>query len=184
MCLNVSPLQLRRPGFARFVAGVLQEHAVPAATLELEIKESVLMAYNPENVKILQQLADIGISLAVDDFGTGYSNLAFLRRFPIQSLKMDQSFVQGIGKNPNDTAIVTAVIAMANSLHLRVLADGVETPEQVTFLRWRGCFAAQGAHYAAPLPAAAFGELLQRPPQPPAAEADAALPSPQHIERE
>ncbi|HYN27142.1 MAG TPA: EAL domain-containing protein, partial [Burkholderiales bacterium] len=144
VAVNLSPHQFRRPGFADLVAGILQESGLAGTALEMEITEGVLMIQSPENLKILEQLTDMGVGLAVDDFGTGYSSLSYLQRFPIQTLKIDQSFVDGIGEDANDTAIVSAIIAMADSLHLRVVAEGVETADQESFLKTHGCFMAQG----------------------------------------
>ncbi|MES2356162.1 MAG: EAL domain-containing protein [Pseudomonadota bacterium] len=163
IAINLSPHQFRRPGFADLAARVLEESGVPPAALEMEITEGVLMLQNPENQAILQQLADLGIHLAVDDFGTGYSSLAYLQRFPIHSLKIDQSFVNGIEVDANDTAIVSAIIAMAQSLRLRVVAEGVETAEQVTFLKVRGCDAVQGFYFSKALPPEIFIQMFDRP---------------------
>jgi EAL domain-containing protein (putative c-di-GMP-specific phosphodiesterase class I) len=109
---------------------------------------------------MLEELAGLGVRLAVDDFGTRYSSLAYLQRFPIHALKIDQSFVGGLGKDANDTAIVTAMIAMAHSLRLTVIAEGVETAEQAALLKARGCEAAQGYFFGKPVPAEALTEVL------------------------
>jgi EAL domain-containing protein (putative c-di-GMP-specific phosphodiesterase class I) len=114
----------------------------------------MLMAQSQENLGVLEELARMGVRLAVDDFGTRYSSLAYLQRYPIQALKIDRSFVSGIGEDPSQTAIVTAIIAMARSLRLKVIAEGVETGEQAEFLKASGCGAAQG-HYFGPAAAAA-----------------------------
>jgi diguanylate cyclase (GGDEF)-like protein/PAS domain S-box-containing protein len=159
MAVNLSPRQLRRSGFPDFVAEVLETTGLPASALQLEITEGILMAQS-QDLPTLQQLADMGVSLAVDDFGTSYSSLAYLRRFPIRVLKIDRSFVGGIGQDQNDTAIVTAILAMAESLRLRVVAEGVETEEQASFLRARGCSAVQGYLYGKPLPPGDLAGLL------------------------
>ncbi len=160
--VNLSPHQLRRPGFSELAARVLQETGLPPDALEMELTESILMMYSAENITALGRLARMGVRLAVDDFGTGYSSLAYLQRFPIDVLKIDQSFVSGIGQDPNDTAIVSAIIAMADSLQLKVVAEGVETSDQVDFLRTRGCFAAQGFYYSKAVSARVFSDLLDR----------------------
>jgi diguanylate cyclase (GGDEF)-like protein/PAS domain S-box-containing protein len=161
--VNLSPHQLRRAGFAEFVAEVLQETGLPAEALEIEITEGILMMYSSENVTALGRLARMGVRLAIDDFGTGYSSLSYLQRFPISVLKIDQSFVSGIGQDPNDTAIVGTIIAMARSLNMKVVAEGVETEEQAAFLRNNGCYAAQGFYYSKAIPAEKFVALLGRP---------------------
>jgi len=158
--VNLSPHQIRRAGFPDLVAQILRETELPPAALEMEITETVLMMQSQENVAALEQLARMGVRLAVDDFGTGYSSLAYLRRFPVHALKIDQSFVDGIGKDANDVYIVSAIIAMARSLNLKVVAEGVETAEQVAFLKQHGCAAAQGFYFSRAVSARAFTELL------------------------
>ncbi|HKQ30819.1 MAG TPA: bifunctional diguanylate cyclase/phosphodiesterase, partial [Burkholderiales bacterium] len=161
--VNLSPHQLRRPGFPEFVSNALKETGLPSDSLEIEITEGILMMYSPENVTALGRLARSGVRLAIDDFGTGYSSLSYLQRFPISVLKIDHSFVSGIGQDPNDTAIVGAIIAMAESLQIKVVAEGVETEEQANFLRTRDCHAAQGFYYSKALPADKFLQLLGKP---------------------
>jgi diguanylate cyclase (GGDEF)-like protein/PAS domain S-box-containing protein len=160
VAVNLSPRQLRRPGFHELAARVLREEGVIPAALQLEITEGLLMLESPENLAALEQLAAMGVRLAVDDFGTRYSSLAYLQRFPIHVLKIDRSFVSGIGEDTNDTAIVTAIIAMAESLRLDVIAEGVESAEQAAFLKSRGCRVAQGFYYSKAVPADSFTELL------------------------
>lgn len=162
VAVNLSPHQFMRPGFPDLAARILNESGLPATALEMEITEGVLMMQSVDNVATLEQLAGMGIRIAIDDFGTGYSSLAYLQRFPIQILKIDQSFVNGIGEDASDTSIVTAIIAMAHSLRLKVVAEGVETAEQANFLKRHGCFAAQGYHFSRPVPPGAFQALLDR----------------------
>ena len=164
IAVNLSPRQLRRPGFPDLVARVLSEAGLPAEALQMEITEGMLVLQSQENLAMLEELARLGVRLAVDDFGTRYSSLAYLQRFPIHALKIDQSFVGGIGKDTNDTAIVTAMIAMAQSLRLTVIAEGVETAEQAAFLKAKGCEAAQGYFYGKPVPAEALAEVLLAQP--------------------
>lgn len=161
IAVNLSPQQLQRPGFSELVARILQETGLPPTALELEITEGMLTKESPENMATLSQLADQGIGLAIDDFGTGYSSLSYLRRFPIHTLKIDQSFVAGIARDANDTAIVTAIIAMAHSLRLKVVAEGVETAEQAQFLKAHGCLAAQGFYFSRAVAPDAFVDLLR-----------------------
>ncbi len=161
VAVNLSPQQFHRPGFAELAARLLEESGLLAESLELEITESVLMARSEENMATLENLANMGVGLAIDDFGTGYSSLSYLQRFPIHSLKIDQSFVAGISSDVNDTAIVTAIIAMAQSLRLNVVAEGVETAEQVAFLKHHGCLAAQGFYFSRGVPAEDFIALLK-----------------------
>jgi diguanylate cyclase (GGDEF)-like protein/PAS domain S-box-containing protein len=162
LAVNVSPHQFRGLGFADLVLSILRESRLTASDLEIEITEGTLMAYGSQNSAVLERLADKGVCLAVDDFGTGYSSLAYLRRFPIRCLKIDRSFIDGVGYDSNDAAIVAAVIAMARSMQLRVVAEGVETAEQVAFLKRHRCWGAQGFHYGKPMSADAFVEILAK----------------------
>ena len=166
VAVNLSARQFHQSSFDGVVAQVLASSGLPGAALELEITESLLMLPSPENLVALERLASMGVRLSVDDFGMGYSSLAYLRRFPLHALKIDRSFVSGIGNDPSHTAIVTAIIAMAQSLRLKVVAEGVENAEQVTFLKARGCLAAQGYHYGRPMPAEEFEELLRQRSEP------------------
>ncbi|MDQ1835093.1 bifunctional diguanylate cyclase/phosphodiesterase [Massilia scottii] len=160
MAVNLSPRQLEQANFCSLVGQILNEAGIPATALELEITESILMQRSEYNLAMLTRLSDMGIQLSVDDFGTGYSSLAYLQRFPVHSLKIDQSFVRDIGKDQNDTALVTAIIAMAASLRLGVIAEGVENLQQTQFLLAHGCHAAQGYYYSKAVPADTFTELI------------------------
>lgn len=161
MAVNLSPRQLEQAGFCSLVAQILVETGIPATALELEITESILLQRSDFNLAKLTRLSCMGIQLTVDDFGTGYSSLAYLQRFPVHALKIDQSFVRDIGKDPNDTALVTAIIAMAASLHLEVIAEGVETLQQAQFLLAHGCHEGQGFYYSKAVPADALLALLR-----------------------
>jgi diguanylate cyclase (GGDEF)-like protein len=178
IAVNLSPQQFQRPGFPALVSRILHETGLPPNALELEITEGVLTMESPENMATLEQLAAMGIELAIDDFGTGYSSLSYLQRFPIHALKIDQSFVAGIARDANDTAIVTAIIAMAHSLRLKVVAEGVETIEQAAFLKSRGCLAAQGYYFSRPIADAALVEMLRKPAEPPLPEPSSKSTSP------
>ncbi|WP_280153708.1 EAL domain-containing protein [Piscinibacter sp. XHJ-5] len=160
VAVNLSPQQLLRPGFPEFAQSVLRQTGLPPQSLEIEITEGVLMARSAENMSALEALAGLGIGLAIDDFGTGYSSLAYLQRFPVSVLKIDRSFTDGVGVDAGDTAIVTAIIAMAHSLRLDVVAEGVETIEQAQFLKAHGCRGAQGFHFSRPVPPERFVRLL------------------------
>ncbi|HEV7912241.1 MAG TPA: EAL domain-containing protein, partial [Albitalea sp.] len=160
VAVNLSPQQLLRPGFPELADRVLRETGLPPGSLEIEITEGVLMAKSVENMSALESLADLGIGLAIDDFGTGYSSLAYLQRFPVSVLKIDRSFTDGVGIDAGDTAIVTAIIAMAHSLRLAVVAEGVETAEQAAFLRSHGCHGAQGFHFSRAVPPEQLIRLL------------------------
>jgi len=128
--------------------------------LDLEITESVVMENAASTLTMLQKLKDLGVNIAIDDFGTGYSSLSYLRRFPVDFLKIDRSLIQGLGQNPRDEAIVSAVITLAHSLDERVVAEGVETERQLDCLREIGCDFAQGYYFAKTLPANEVGTLL------------------------
>ncbi|WP_167399865.1 bifunctional diguanylate cyclase/phosphodiesterase [Massilia violaceinigra] len=160
MAVNLSPRQLEQVNFCSLLGQILTETGIAATSLELEITESMLMRRSEYNLAMLTRLSDMGIQLSIDDFGTGYSSLAYLQRFPVHSLKIDQSFVRDIGKDQNDTALVTAIIAMAASLHLGVIAEGVETLQQAEFLMAHGCPAAQGFYYSKAVRADAFPDLI------------------------
>ena len=155
MAINVSAVQMLRSDLPRTVERILRETGVEARHLELELTESVLMANAELASERLQTFRKIGVSIAVDDFGTGYSSLAYLRRLPITTLKIDKAFIDDLG-GPNDSedvAITTTVIAMAHSLGLDVVAEGVETAAQLDFLRLHGCDVVQGYWLAPPLQA-------------------------------
>jgi diguanylate cyclase (GGDEF)-like protein/PAS domain S-box-containing protein len=163
VAVNVSARQLRRRDFAETVAGVLAESGLPPELLELEITESAVMENPEEAIEILRSINRMGIGLAIDDFGTGYSSLAYLKLFPIDHLKIDRSFVADIEVDLNDRAIAFGTIALAHSLGLNVIAEGVETPDQLELLRSNGCDEVQGYLLSKPLTsAAAFAFLHAR----------------------
>jgi diguanylate cyclase (GGDEF)-like protein/PAS domain S-box-containing protein len=161
MAVNISAIEFRSEDFVESIRAVLKETRLDPQCLELELTESVLMKHAESTVSMLQALKSIGVQLAVDDFGTGYSSLSYLRQFPIDSLKMDQSFVHEISSKSDDAVIVSAVISMGNSLKKRVIAEGVETREQLDFLTAAGCEEAQGYYFSAPMEADEFATLLE-----------------------
>ena len=162
VAVNLSVRQLADPRIGERVARVLEETGFPGPALELEITENLLVQPTDDVLQVLHGFNDLGIRMTVDDFGVGYSSLSYLQRLPIQALKLDRAFVNRIGLAFHDDAIVNAIIALAQSLHLRVLAEGVETAAQIEFLRGRGCRAAQGYYYSWPLDQHELTELLGR----------------------
>ncbi|MBI3896675.1 MAG: EAL domain-containing protein [Gammaproteobacteria bacterium] len=165
LAVNISPRQFQRPDFASTVAKVLRETGLPPERLELELTESVLM-HNPETtIANMKRLSDIGVQLSIDDFGTGYSSLSYLKRFPIDRLKIDRSFVKGIPADGDDAAIATAIIAMAHKLQLNVIAEGVETADQLAYLRSHECDVMQGYYFSPPIPNDEYVKLLSARPR-------------------
>ena len=160
MAVNVSVLQFLQPDFTALVARTLAATGLPPCQLELEVTESIIMEESQYVVATLHELRALGVQLAIDDFGTGYSSLSYLRRLAVGRLKVDQSFVRGSVDSCDDAAITAAIIGMAHSLRLRVIAEGVETPAQADFLRAQGCEEAQGFLFSKPLPAAAATAFL------------------------
>jgi EAL domain-containing protein (putative c-di-GMP-specific phosphodiesterase class I) len=160
IAVNISALEFRREGFVAGVRAILNETGLDPCSLQLEITESMLMNDAGSAASILKQLKALGVQLAVDDFGTGYSSLSYLTQFPIDVLKIDQSFMQDIGSTKNSGIIVAAVIAMGNSLKQRMVAEGVEQHGQLAFLRARHCEEGQGYLFSRPLAAMPFARLL------------------------
>jgi EAL domain-containing protein (putative c-di-GMP-specific phosphodiesterase class I) len=160
--VNVSANQLGRSNFVERLRRMINELGVDPALIELEVTESVIIEGSGEGLKALDQIAALGVGIAIDDFGTGYSGLAYLKRLPIDTVKIDQSFVRDLTVDPDDAAIVTAIIAMAKSLGVDVIAEGVETEQQLEFLTSLGCHRAQGYLLAKPMNAAAVAKLLAR----------------------
>jgi diguanylate cyclase (GGDEF)-like protein/PAS domain S-box-containing protein len=160
MAVNVSAVEFRNEAFLEGLFAILAETGLDPRSLELELTESVLMKHAESAASILHTLRERGVQVALDDFGTGYSSLSYLRKFPIDALKIDQSFVGQITTARDDASIVTAVISMARSLRLRVVAEGVETLEQMAFLQAHGCDEAQGYYFSRPVPPQQFATLL------------------------
>jgi diguanylate cyclase (GGDEF)-like protein len=161
MAVNVSANQLSRPSFAERVKRMVEETGVDPSLVELEVTEGVIVEGAGEAREAIDQIAALGVGIAIDDFGTGYSGLAYLKRLPIDTVKIDQSFVRDLTVDPDDAAIVTAIVAMARSLGVDVIAEGVETEEQVAELKRLGCHRAQGYLLSRPMPASAVARLLR-----------------------
>jgi EAL domain-containing protein (putative c-di-GMP-specific phosphodiesterase class I) len=160
--VNLSGRQLENESIIEKVAVILNETGLPASALELEITESMLMEPDKGVLPILEHLSKLGVLLAIDDFGTGYSSLGKLKHFPIDILKIDRSFVSDIATNPEDLAIITGIIALAKSLNLKVVAEGVEDAEQEAILRELNCDIMQGFYYCRPIPASIFEQQFLR----------------------
>ncbi|BBN87168.1 putative bifunctional diguanylate cyclase/phosphodiesterase [Azospira sp. APE16] len=160
MAVNLSPVQFRRSRLVEIAARALQENRLPAECLEFELTESLLIREDAAILETLTALKGLGVKLSIDDFGTGYSSLAYLKRFNVDKLKIDQSFIRELCSNPDDEAIVSAVITMARQLRLRTVAEGVENAEQATMLRRFDCDEVQGFLFGRPMPAADFQALL------------------------
>jgi EAL domain-containing protein (putative c-di-GMP-specific phosphodiesterase class I) len=160
MSVNLSPRQFRQKDLVETIAAALRETGLEARYLDLEITEGTVMHHADKAIAILNELNALGVQLSVDDFGTGYSSLSYLKRFPVQRLKIDQSFVRGVTNDPNDAAIVTAVVAMAKNLKLKLVAEGVETEEQRAFLDTLDCDEYQGFYFSRPVPPEDFVRLL------------------------
>jgi predicted signal transduction protein with EAL and GGDEF domain len=162
IAVNVSANQLARSNFVERLRRTIQELGIDPAILELEVTESVIIEGAGDARQALDQIAALGVGIAIDDFGTGYSGLAYLKRLPIDTVKIDQSFVRDLTVDPDDAAIVTAIVAMAKSLGVDTVAEGVETEEQLAHLTALGCHRAQGYLLARPMNAAAVARLLAR----------------------
>ena len=160
MAVNISSIEFRNPNFLASVRTILKETRWDPHHLEIEMTESLLMQNSDSSASVLQALKTMGVQLALDDFGTGYSSLSYLKRFPIDVLKVDQSFVRDISTNSSDAAIIEAIISMGKSLKQRVIAEGIETQEQLTFLRGHHCDEGQGYYFSPPVVAEQFALLL------------------------
>jgi len=161
VAVNLSAVQLRNGGLAETVRRILTATGLRPADLELEITESAIMQESDKAIALLEIMREMGIRITMDDFGTGYSSLSYLKRFPISCLKIDRSFIADVISNSEDAEIIRAIIAMAHRLKLKVVAEGVETTEQLAFLHQEGCDEAQGYYFAMPMPAAEFPRWLQ-----------------------
>jgi EAL domain-containing protein (putative c-di-GMP-specific phosphodiesterase class I) len=160
VAVNLSARQFQQSGLSEMIARACEETKLDPSLLELEITESIAMQNGALTIEVLRQLRELGIRIGIDDFGTGYSSLSNLKNFPIDTLKIDQSFIRDLTTDANDAAIATTVIAMAHSLNLKVIAEGVETEEQLRFLKQRGCHEVQGYLISKPIPQQALKKML------------------------
>ena len=164
MAVNLSARQFTQEELVSDVSGALIEAGLDPPWLELEITESLLMEDVEASLRALDQLKTVGggVRISIDDFGTGYSSLYRLKALPIERLKIDRSFIRDVPTDPDDAAITAAIVRLAHSLHLEVVAEGVETREQLAFLRDRGCDEAQGYYFCKPVSSEAFAQLLEK----------------------
>jgi EAL domain-containing protein (putative c-di-GMP-specific phosphodiesterase class I) len=160
IAVNLSARQFQQADLVQMVRRALDDVKLDPSALELEITETTAMQNGEVTVEVLRALRDIGVGISIDDFGTGYSSLNYLKRFPINAVKIDRAFVRDLGSSDGDAAIVSAVIGIARSLRLRVVAEGVETAEQFAFLRAKECDEAQGFYFSRPIPADDFSRAL------------------------
>lgn len=160
--VNVSAVQIHQPDFVGTVADVLDEIGLAPEFLDLELTERVVMADVDQSVQIMRELHALGVGLSIDDFGTGYSSLAYLKRFPLKTLKIDKSFVRDLETNPDDRTIAKSIILLAHGLNVSVVAEGVENPLQIEILREQGCDTLQGYYFSRPLPADAFAAFFRK----------------------
>jgi EAL domain-containing protein (putative c-di-GMP-specific phosphodiesterase class I) len=163
--VNLSANQLQHPNLLQEIAAILKKTGLDPRNLNLEITESVIMSDASSNIAALDKLRNLGVELAIDDFGTGYSSLSYLKHFPVNYLKVDRSFVEGLRENSDDAAVVWGIIALAHTLDMRVIAEGVETAEQLRILRELGCDMAQGHYFSEPLTREAASALLATDPR-------------------
>jgi EAL domain-containing protein (putative c-di-GMP-specific phosphodiesterase class I) len=162
LAVNISAVELRSKEFVAGVESILADTGFDPKCLDLELTETFLMQDSKSTSLVLSAIKALGVQLALDDFGTGYSSLSYMRRFPIDTLKVDRSFVRDLTMDASDASVVSAVINMGRSLHMRVVAEGVETMDQVVFLKEHGCSEAQGYHFSRPLKAHEFADWTRR----------------------
>ncbi len=160
VAINISGCHLHSQGLVPFILALSEKYRVPVTLLELEITEGVLTGNSDESIAAMAALKACGIKLAIDDFGTGYSSLSYLKRFPVDVLKIDRAFVNECDSNPEDAAICSAIITVGKSIGVQTVAEGVESRQQLDFLRQQGCDLYQGFYFRRPHPAAAIPALL------------------------
>jgi EAL domain-containing protein (putative c-di-GMP-specific phosphodiesterase class I) len=174
LAVNVSAVQFRQEGFCKMIRTVLAETGLAPRYLELELTESLLLANADVMFSVVEELKALGVTLAIDDFGTGYSSFSYLRQFHVSKLKIDRAFINDIAVRPDDAAITTAIISMAKSLNLKVIAEGVENEAQMSFLREHQCDEIQGYYFCKPLPVDQVAAKLRGDPPEPRLSAHAA----------
>jgi EAL domain-containing protein (putative c-di-GMP-specific phosphodiesterase class I) len=162
MSVNLSMRQFQQPNLTEKIVGILQKHNLEPSLLKLEITESTAMKDAGTSFAIMTALKSLKIKLAIDDFGTDYSSLSYLKRLPVDTLKIDKSFVDGLGVDPENTAIVQAILSLAKSLELHVTAEGIENAEQFALLKDLGCDIGQGYYFSRPLPPADAEKLMEQ----------------------
>jgi EAL domain-containing protein (putative c-di-GMP-specific phosphodiesterase class I) len=162
VAVNLSGRDFQNTALTAKVSAIVRDAGIDPSLLEIEITESVAMHDFKQTLHILQGLRAEGMRVAIDDFGTGYSSLAYLKRFPINTLKIDRAFIKDMLEDPQDQAIVNAIVVMAHAMNMEVLAEGVEGPEQLEYLLAKGCDRAQGYHFGKPVPAQEFKAMLLR----------------------
>jgi EAL domain-containing protein (putative c-di-GMP-specific phosphodiesterase class I) len=158
--VNLSATQLHHPGGEEAIREALASSGLGAESLSLDITESAFLDAWEGNALVLQRIENLGVGICIDDFGTGYSSLSYLKRLPADVLKIDKSFVKGLGENVEDTAIARMVVELAHTLGMKVIAEGVESKRQVALLEEMGCDMAQGYHFERPLPPEVVSEFL------------------------
>jgi EAL domain-containing protein (putative c-di-GMP-specific phosphodiesterase class I) len=164
MSVNLSPVQFRDQGLPLLIARVLGETGLDPRLLELELTESILVHDVEQAILQLQQLRELGVVISFDDFGTGFSSLSYVKRLPVDRVKIDQCFIRNVISDLSDRAIIAAIITLAHSLQMKVVAEGIETSEQLEYVRAAGCDAAQGYYLGRPMSAAQFNDFIVTPP--------------------
>jgi EAL domain-containing protein (putative c-di-GMP-specific phosphodiesterase class I) len=176
VAVNLSARQLQQEDLVERIGGIIRESGVSPDLIQLEITEGAVLKNVDYAIAMLRQFGEMGIGIALDDFGTGYSSLTYLKRFPVDAVKIDRSFVRDLEHDASDATIVSTVIAMAENMHLNVIAEGVETEQQLEFLRQRGCSEYQGYLFSRAVPPDEFAELLRAEPSTNGAAATAPVP--------
>jgi EAL domain-containing protein (putative c-di-GMP-specific phosphodiesterase class I) len=166
IAVNLSASQFRQGNVVAMIRNALEQAGLEPRFLEVELTESAVMTDPEESIAILERLSEMGVLVSVDDFGTGYSSMSYLRRFPIDKLKIDRGFISQVTARPEEASIVRAIISLAHSLKLKVVAEGVESTDQLDFLKTLGCDQYQGYHFSRALPSSQFEELIRSTRQP------------------